>query len=170
MRQIFKSARLETVEGVAKLLGQHDIQTRITNGRSYKGNRRSGFSYVDRNRDTRFDPTLWIVFPDDQPKARELLREAGLMDTTRTSYLPEASRPAPLVPAAAPKNLAARARMGMLFAVVLLAGMTVMRTCQTPEPAPSAQPIPATIPDPAPPAEPEDDPDRHIVPIDTSLF
>ncbi len=170
MRQIFTSARLENVEGVAKLLGEHDIQTRITNGRSYKGNRRKGFSYTDRNRDTRSDPILWIVFPNDQPKARQLLREAGLMDTTRTSYLPDASRPAPLVMAAAPKNLAARARMAMLFAVVLLAGITVMRTCQKPEPAPIVQPIPAAIPEPAPPAEPEDDPDRHIVPIDTSLF
>ncbi|HXH00735.1 MAG TPA: pathogenicity-like protein, partial [Xanthomonadaceae bacterium] len=34
MRQVFSSIRLETVEGVAKLLRDAGIQVRITNGRS----------------------------------------------------------------------------------------------------------------------------------------
>jgi len=81
MRQVFTSIRLETVEGVAKLLRDAGIQVRITNGRSYKGARRSTFSY--RDPDTGPQPTLWIVSPDDQPRARELLRAAGLFETSR---------------------------------------------------------------------------------------
>ena len=81
MRQVFSSIRLETVEGVAKLLRDAGIQVRITNGRSYKGARRSTFSY--RDPDTGPQPTLWIVSPDDQPRARELLRAAGLFDSSK---------------------------------------------------------------------------------------
>ena len=81
MRQVFSSIRLETVEGVAKLLRDAGIQVRITNGRAYKGARRGTFSY--RDPDTGPKPTLWIVSPDDQPRARELLRAAGLFETSR---------------------------------------------------------------------------------------
>lgn len=92
MRRIFTSPRLENAERVAALLKEHGIEARITNGRSYKGNRRGDFSYRD---DTRTDPqpAVWIVMPDDQPKARELMREAGLLDSGRspTSYLSTAS-------------------------------------------------------------------------------
>ena len=45
MRQVFTSTRLENVEGVAKLLGEHGIETKITQGRSWKGNSRREFSY-----------------------------------------------------------------------------------------------------------------------------
>lgn len=165
MRQVFSSTRLETVEGVAKLLGQYGIQTRITNGRSYKGGRRGGFSYRDKNRNNKRTPTVWVVFPDDQPKAREVLRAAGLMDTTRDSYLPEARRPAPKT--SSPMSHAARARMWMLILVVVLAGFSVLRTCQQADTTRAVQPVPAAAPAPVPPAEPEDD-RRHIVPVDTS--
>jgi len=83
MRQVFSSPRLENVERVAKMLRDAGIETRITHGRSYKGNWRKGFSYRD---DTREDPVpaVWVIQSDDQPKAREILREAGLLDSTRT--------------------------------------------------------------------------------------
>ncbi len=88
MRRIFTSPRLENVERVAALLKEHGVEARITNGRSYKGNRRGDFSYRD---DTRTDPqpAVWIVRPDDQPKARALMRDAGLLDSGRspTSFL-----------------------------------------------------------------------------------
>ena len=51
MRQMFSSARLETVEGVAALLNEHGIETRITQGRSYKGTRRRTFSYRDNEKE-----------------------------------------------------------------------------------------------------------------------
>ncbi len=80
MRQVFSSARLETVEGVAKLLNEHGIATRIRNGRSYKGDFRRSFSYRSASPQ---QASLWVIHSDDQPKARQLLREAGLIDSTR---------------------------------------------------------------------------------------
>ena len=81
MREVFTSQRLENVEGVADLLRAEGIEVRITNGRSYKGNRRGAFKYTA----PRPGPqgAVWVVRSDDQPRARALLREAGLLATTR---------------------------------------------------------------------------------------
>lgn len=88
MRKIFTSPRLENVERVAEMLREHGVDARITNGRSYKGAVRGHFTYRDHARSEQ-QPTVWIVKPDDQPKARELMRAAGLLDSGRspTSYL-----------------------------------------------------------------------------------
>ena len=90
MRQVFTSTRLENVEGVAKLLGEHGIETKITQGRSWKGNSRREFSYSAKNHDQSQQPAVWVLKPEDFKKARELLHEDGLLASTReTSYLPE---------------------------------------------------------------------------------
>jgi len=89
MRQVFTSPRLENVEKVAQFLGEHGIEARITQSRSYRGNARSNFSYRESaNEDPQ--PAVWVVKSEDQPKARQLLRELGLLDSGRspTSYLP----------------------------------------------------------------------------------
>ena len=44
MRQVFTSPRLENVEAVAKMLRDAGIEVKITEARSYRGNRRSSFS------------------------------------------------------------------------------------------------------------------------------
>ncbi len=88
MRQVFTSPRLENVERVAALLQEHGVVTRITNGRTFKGSLRGNFSY--RESANKHPPAaVWVVRSEDQPKARELLREAGLLDSGRspTSYL-----------------------------------------------------------------------------------
>ena len=73
MRQIFTSQRLETVEGVARLLEEAGIGTYISHPRSYRSKRRGQFSYsepVPANQ----QPAVWVRKPEDQPRARELLR------------------------------------------------------------------------------------------------
>lgn len=82
MRKVFTSARLENVERVAKLLEDDGIEVRITNGRSYKGSIRGNFSY--RGEGTKM-PEVWVIRSADQPRARAMLREAGLMDSTRNA-------------------------------------------------------------------------------------
>lgn len=88
MRQVFTSPRLENVERVAALLQEHGVVTRITNGRTFKGSLRGSFSYRE-SANKNPPPAVWVVRSEDQPKARELLREAGLLDSGRspTSYL-----------------------------------------------------------------------------------
>lgn len=142
MRRIFTSPRLENVERVAALLKEHGVEARITNGRSYKGNRRGNFSYRD---DTRTDPqpAVWIVRPDDQPKARTLMREAGLLDSGRspTSFL---ATEALLHPGDSDSGNASKRRMLLIKAALLVgimvavgAGLLAWR-----KPAPPAPPAP----------------------------
>jgi|SRR5690606_36575533 len=126
MRQIFTSPRLETVEGVARLLNEQGIETWISEGRSYKGARPRRFSYRDAGREPQ--PAVWIVRAEDQARARELLREAGLIDTTRPvdSYLPEPFQPdaGGKPPASA---IALRIKLVLLAAIALGAALVLFR-------------------------------------------
>jgi hypothetical protein len=125
MRQVFTSPRLENVEGVANLLREHGIETYVSGRRSYKGSRRQPFSYREQHGEVQ--PGVWIVKAEDQTRARELLREAGLIDSTRTdSFLPEPYQPqAP--PAPGPGAVATRVKLVLLAAIVMFVLMIVLR-------------------------------------------
>ena len=82
MRQVFTSQRVETVEGVAKLLTDAGIEVAIRNGRTYQSKRGGQFRYTEPV-PVQQQPSLWVRFAEDQPRAREILREAGLIDSTR---------------------------------------------------------------------------------------
>jgi len=86
MRKVFSSQRVETVEGVARLLRQAGIEVRIRNGRSWQGKRGGQFSYLDQSDGSSY-PAVWVVRADDQVHARQLLRQARLLDSTRPSVL-----------------------------------------------------------------------------------
>ena len=85
MRKIFSSQRVENAEGVAQMLREAGIEARISNGRSYHSKRRGQFSYLDQKNDDKL-PTVWVVRADDQARAREILRDARLLDTTRRDH------------------------------------------------------------------------------------
>jgi hypothetical protein len=157
MRQIFNSQRVETVEGVAKLLRDAGIEVRITNGRSYHSKRGSQFSYLDTSKATTH-PTLWVVHANDQPRAREILRDARLLETTRRdhptaqfAFRDEADTVAPR------RNWAWRIRIGLLLVIAAVAMVVVMRhrAAPTVAPAPVQQAQPQA-PAPAPAQEEEE--------------
>ena len=159
MRQIFSSQRVETVEGVAELLRSHEIEVRVTDGRTYHSRRSGQFSYMDQPRNVR-PPTVWVVRADDQPRAREILRDARLLDTTRRDH-PTAtfafSEPAE---AKTGRGWAWRIRIALLVVIGGIAlfiglGHRGAGTATTPAPSPQVQPA---APAPAPAAE--DDPSR----------
>ncbi len=90
MRKVFTSPRLENVEAVAALLRAQGIAVKIAEDRSYHGSRRSTFTYRIEE-DAAPQPSVWIVHANDQPRGRQLLREAGLLESSRggeSSYLP----------------------------------------------------------------------------------
>ena len=91
MRQMYTSPRLSNVEGVAKLLDEHGIENRITQGRTYKGVSRREFSFRETEKSKDEQPAVWVLKSDDYTRARELLHEAGLIEVNaaRESYLPE---------------------------------------------------------------------------------
>lgn len=151
MRQIFNSQRVETVEGVAQLLRDAGIEVRITNGRSYHSKRGSQFSYLDTSKASTH-PTLWVVHADDQPRAREILRDARLLETTRRDHPTAEFAFRDQVGEVAPRrNWAWRIRIGLLLVIAAVAMVVMMRhrgaptaepvqTRQAPPQAPATQP------------------------------
>jgi hypothetical protein len=131
MRSVFSSQRLENVEAVAKMLEDAGIEVKISNDRSYKGSRRSNFSYRDNVQKSEPDPQVWVIKAEDQPKARALLREAGLFQDSKRgfgtpdpgstqSYLPLSA----LTPTTRQRDrrsaLILRARLWLLAIIILL--------------------------------------------------
>ncbi|MBS0193236.1 MAG: hypothetical protein JSR34_03255 [Proteobacteria bacterium] len=125
MRMVFTSPRLENVEAVAKLLTEAGIEVKVANDRSYKGARRKVFSYRDKP-DAEGNPQVWVLKAEDQPRARAMLREQGLLETTRhgvgfggdtapPSFLPLSAQQ----PAARQRD--ARATFTMRIRLILLA-------------------------------------------------
>ncbi|MFD0740342.1 hypothetical protein ACFQZQ_13740 [Lysobacter koreensis] len=146
MRQVFSSPRLENVEAVAQLMREAGIEVRISNGRSYKGNRRGAFSYTDAEAPK---PAVWVVQSEDQVKAREILRAAGLIDSTRPSdsFTTPTFRfePQTQVRTSAQKRMF-RIKMTLIGGIVLVAGMALVRGINTkPAPALALPPFDGTI-------------------------
>lgn len=122
MRQIFTSPRLETVEGVAQLLNEHGIETYISGDRSYKGNRRGTFSYARAGKGEP-QPAVWIVQAADQTRARQLLREAGLIESSRPdSFLAQP----PNYAASRSRERSPWAMRLRLLLLAVVAGMTLL--------------------------------------------
>ncbi len=91
MRQMFSSPRLENVEGVNQLFNEAGIETKITQGRSYKGNSRREHSYSDKKRqlDSSQYPAVWVIKAEDYTRAREILHKADLLeDKMQNPYIP----------------------------------------------------------------------------------
>ncbi len=164
MRRIFSSQRVENVEGVAQMLRDAGIEVRVTNGRSYHGRRRGQFSYLDKTDPAKL-PAVWVVFADDQPRAREILRDARLLDTTRrdhpTAEYAFADTPAPA--GGKSRSWAWRIRFILIAVIAGVMLLMVLRQRSAPEPAAS---VPAPQSQPAMPTQ--DDADEVRVRIHPS--
>lgn len=142
MRQVFTSPRLANVEAVAQLLEDAGIATKISNGRSYRGRFDRGMSYRDTgNAD---QAAVWVIRSEDQPRARAMLREAGLLDSTRPdqqrdSFLPEHLRAggAEAVPGARWLS-PGRLKVLLLIAIALVMAMVALWQRRPDSPSPAA--------------------------------
>ena len=127
MRQVFTSTRLENVERVEQLLNEAGIATKITEGRSWKGNSRREFSYTARNQDASPQPAVWVLRPDDFKQAREILHAAGLLASTRdASYLPDPLKFRDAAPTD-PARRISRIRIALIAGVAIAAGWMLLR-------------------------------------------
>jgi hypothetical protein len=130
MRQVFTSTRLENVEGVEKLLNDAGIDTKVTDGRTWKGNSRREFSYSAdaKGKNTGPQPAVWVIKPDDFKRARELLHDAGLLTATReASYVPDALKFRDQ-PVTDPAKRVSRIRMALLAGVAVAFAVMMART------------------------------------------
>jgi len=138
MRSVFSSPRLENVEAVAKMLEEAGIEVKVSNDRSYKGNRRQPFSYREPVNSENI-PQVWVIKAEDQHKARAMLREQGLIDSTRHgfaamgtaashSFLPTSARE----PGARRRDpramLVTRARLLLLAIIALITMLAIARS------------------------------------------
>lgn len=144
VRQVFSSARLENVESVAELLRGAGIEVRITGGRSYKGAMRSRPSY-SAPEETK--SAVWVVKSDDQVRAREILREHGLLESTRPgsfaplSFRDEDARAAAKTPQ---QRRAFRFKLFLLAIIAVVIVLSMLRGCYTPRVAEPAGPPPVS--------------------------
>lgn len=154
MRQVFSSARLENVEAVAAMLRAQGIEVQVSNGRSYRGNRRGNFSYRDRGEPTE-NAAVWIVRAEDQPRGRELLREAGLLESSRdapSSYIGPGSQHVAAQAARGGTSTSMRLKLGLLLLIAVVIALAVFAARRY---LPSATPLlpaaapasPALVPD-----------------------
>ena len=99
MRQVFSSGRLENVEGVAQLLREAGIEIKVIGERGYRQVSRREFSYVGKQRDATEQPAVMVINSEDYKRARELLHDAGLIESPAApSYLPESLQPKEAAP------------------------------------------------------------------------
>jgi hypothetical protein len=91
MREIYSSPRNENVDRVVALLAEHGIETKVNNRSAYQRPSYNRFSYTKPGDISRW-PQVEVRFADDLPRARALLREAGLEPMTRYANVLAASR------------------------------------------------------------------------------
>jgi hypothetical protein len=91
MRQIYTSPRLENIDRVVALLGEHGIQTRVLNRAVYKRRSYDRFRYTARN-DRDNWPIVEIVHAEDLTPARNIMRDIGIEPPVRHSEILEAMR------------------------------------------------------------------------------
>lgn len=148
MRQVFTSLRIETVEGVATLLKDAGIEVYLANGRSYHSKRSGQFSYAEPMK-LKQQASVWVTRAEDQPRARQILRDAGLLASTRPGQGdPLAFAGAEPLEEPKKRSLAWRIRVGLLVAIAIAALITVTRHrsapgASPPVPAPAAEQQPA---------------------------
>jgi hypothetical protein len=124
MRQVFSSPRLENVERLGQILAEAGIRTKVSNHPMWRRATKRDFSYTDRTAGAW--PALWVLDAEDFSRARDILRDCGLLESTRpgeSSYLP------PPVPGevATPQAGARRARWILFLVIALVAGLVAWR-------------------------------------------
>lgn len=142
MRQVFSSARIENAESVARMLEGEGIEVRIEHGRSFRSAIRGNFSYRQGAEGPR--PSVWVIRSEDQPRARQLLRETGLLDADTTlpsRFLPQTPHAAMRErDAAETRRRSARLRFGLLALIAIVAAAVVFKPRPDDTPAVAARP------------------------------
>ncbi len=83
MRQIFASPRLDNVDRVVALLRIGGVEPIVSNRKRWaEGWDRNHMPYSDRQTKAQW-PQVWVR-PDDLARAREILRDADVVPTTRS--------------------------------------------------------------------------------------
>ena len=123
MRQIFASPRLDNVDRVVALLRIGGVEPIVSNRKRWaEGYDRHHMPYSDRQ--TKKDwPQVWVR-PDDLVRAREILRDAKVVPTTRVQGDPNYI---PAEPPARASSAPGRLRLWLLAACTVGAVLVGLR-------------------------------------------
>lgn len=121
MRQIYTSPRRENVDRVVDLMTAHRIATTQTNRQAWQGGQWKRFSYTSAGGERDSWPQVWVVRAEDQTRARQLLRDAGLEPAIRFADELAAARAG-----ADPNQRNAVPRRLRLILFALIAGIVVL--------------------------------------------
>jgi hypothetical protein len=171
VRQLFSSPRIENVEAVARMLEEAGIEVRISNGRSYRGAIRGNFSYRE-GASSQPRPAVWVIRSDQQPEARRMLREAGLLQASPARS--ESFLPPPASLAGGERSpLAARGggrfRYGLLLAVAVMVALVMVAYRASRNEGPEAPSVSVAPTVAAPAAAPVPDVQAPGMPLVTTL-
>jgi hypothetical protein len=157
MRQVFSSPRVENVDRVEAMLNEAGIETHVSNRDKLRRDRMRSFSY-SAPPDSSTWPGIWIIKAEDLPRAREMLREAGLMGSTRPDVATQYQlRPRTDFEAARSTNHLRRVLLVMVaISAIFFFGFKVLQmpSMQTQLPARAPDPVAAPLPADAEPEEP----------------
>lgn len=145
MRQVFSSPRIENVDRVEEMMHEAGIQTYVSNRDKLRRDRLRSFSYSAKSNRAAW-PAVWITLAEDLPKAREMLRDAGLMGSTRPNVATEYEL-RPRDESSAPRRASHVRRVLLVLAVISALYLFAFKALQ----APSMQtPRAPMLPKPAP--------------------
>lgn len=83
MRMIYTTPRLENADRVVDLFLEHEIAARVKNDGGWRGRGHRRFSYFGGAAQRATWPQVWVIRPEDFPKARALLRELDIEPAVR---------------------------------------------------------------------------------------
>lgn len=120
MRQIYTSPRIANVEMAVALMNENGIETAMRNRRAWQNDAWKRFSYAKPPARAGW-PQVWIVHSEDQPRARQLLRDAGIEPATRfADELAEYRKPE-----LRKRSLIQRVRTALLVIIATVIGLIV---------------------------------------------
>lgn len=128
MRQIYTSPRQENIDRIVALLGEHEIETTVTNRSNWKRPSYQRFSYSQRQDDRESWPQVWVKHADDFPHARALLKDIGIEPVVRFQEELQLHRRPDYRPPA--QRTAARVRLMVLAIVAGVMLVVVLKATQ----------------------------------------
>lgn len=128
MRKVYTSPRVENVDRVAQLFIENGIAARVTNDGGWRGRDHRRFSYFGSGRNQSAWPQVWVLKAEDQPRARQILRDIDIKPAVQYGEALEIERSgrAPLV--ARRRRVVTRVRV-VLFAIIgIIMVLTLIRS------------------------------------------
>lgn len=128
MRKIYTSPRVENVDRVVQLFAEHGIAARVTNDGGWRGRDHRRFSYFGSGRNQSGWPQVWVLKAEDQPRARQLLRELDIRPAVQFGEELENERSGRAPVVARRRQVVTRVRLALLAIIGVIMVLSLIRS------------------------------------------